>query len=159
DLKAIGNPEPGVKEYDPPTIAGELIPDQPDALRFRFVVDRDATYTIHFTSLESEENKPLPYTIKALRDMPPEVEFTKPLELLEPKPKDLQLPANGMLRLEGKAVDDYGLTKMTLRMKMEDGAIVAPKTYRDEKAFKLETGAYMRSVDYMDFVELDKLKT
>src|SRR5262249_28845223 len=69
------------------------------------------------------------------------------------------LPANGMLRMEGKSMDDYGLTKMTLRMKMEDGTIVEPKTYRDEKAFKLETGAYMRSVEYMDFVELEKLKT
>ncbi|HLW67220.1 MAG TPA: hypothetical protein VKS79_18040 [Gemmataceae bacterium] len=142
-------------------IKAALVPGEPDALQFKFIVNKETKYRIYFSSVEGESNKdPLPYTIKALRDMPPEVNFTKPLELLEPEPKcQLQRPANGMLRLEGTTQDDYGLTKITLRMKLKDGTVLEPKTFHQEKDFKLETGAFMRSVEYMDFVEIEKLKT
>ena len=139
-------------------IAAELVPGQPEAMRFKFKIERDAKYRIWFTSAEDETNSdPLPYTIKALRDQIPEVAFTKPEDLAKPVAEDLKIPADGTLKLEGFAQDDFGITKMTLRMKLDDAAL-EPKPYLAEKDYKLDGGGYMRKVEYKDFVDLAQLK-
>src|SRR5207245_700932 len=78
-------------------IAAELVADDPQALRFQLVLENDASYRIWFRSVDGERNlEPMAYTIRVLHDQPPQVELTKPGQ-------DSQLPANGVLRLEGAA--------------------------------------------------------
>ena len=148
-----------VFDGEPAEVLGQPVPEYANALDFKFVIEKDTRYRIWFETADGESNRdPLPYTIKALLDQPPAVEFTKPEELKLPEPKsDMRIPANGLLRLEGIARDDFGIRKLTLRMRLGKHGKVAPKPYRDEKAYRLDNGRLMRSVEYADFVELEKL--
>jgi hypothetical protein len=132
-------------------VLGERVPGDANALRFKFVIERSGQYRIGFTSTESETNPDqLPYSIEALLDRPPEVALKKP-------GKDITLPANGLLQLEGSASDDLGVERMTLRMRVADQTL-KPKPYRDGKSFKLADGGYPKMLAYKDAVELDKVK-
>jgi uncharacterized low-complexity protein len=142
------------------SIPATLLPNQPETMRFKFILDQDAKYTISFVADNGEtSNNPLPYTIKVLQDMKPTVVFTKPeqLKLAEPE-SDLMIAADGMLQLEGLATDDFGIRKMTLRMKL-DGQELKAQPYLAPKAFELDTGGLMRSVEYKDNVDFTKLAT
>ena len=80
-------------------------------MHFQLTLERDGTYQVFFTSVEGERNAdPIVYSIKVFRDTVPQVELTQP-------GKEISLPVNGMLRLEGKASDDFGITGMTLHMR------------------------------------------
>src|SRR5439155_18096160 len=79
------------------------------------------------------------------------------VELVKPG-QDTNLPANGLLRLEGSAADDFGLTALSLRMKDESGTVFPPKPYRPEKPLRMGDGNSPQTLDYKDFVELEKLK-
>jgi len=128
--------------------------DAPDTLQFKFIVDRDGLYRIQFTSIEDEPSgDSLPYRITAIPDLAPTVELTQP-------GKDVTLPANGTLQLEGSASDDHGVAKVTLRMRIKDSIELQPKGYREEegKSFRFEDGSYPRTIEYKDFIELDKVK-
>ncbi len=132
-------------------LAGEPIAGDPHALKFRFTIERDGEYRISFTSTEGEASpESLPYTITALRDYPPTVELKKP-------GKDISLPVNGLLELEGFASDDNGVAGMTLRLKVVEGAVLQAKPYRAGKSFRLQDGGYPKMLDYKDSVELEKL--
>ncbi|HEY1376596.1 MAG TPA: DUF4175 family protein, partial [Gemmataceae bacterium] len=139
----------------PPPLVAERVPDQPAALRFRFVLTEDARYTIKFHSAEGESNgEPIPYTIKVLIDQPPRVEVT------HPAPDTL--PVNGTIDVEGKASDDYGIVAMRLCLQLPDAekpTALAPKPYRPGKVFKFADDTYPRALDYKDFLPLDQLKT
>src|SRR5262249_25557798 len=133
-------------------VAGERVAGNDSALRFKFTIEQDGQYRIAFTSMEGEaSHAELPYTITALRDRPPAVELKKP-------GKNVTLPANGLLQLEGAASDDYGVAGMTLRMQIVEGVQLQPKPYRPGKSFQLAGGGYPKMLDYKDAVELDKLK-
>ncbi|MCS6850628.1 MAG: hypothetical protein NZ700_05605 [Gemmataceae bacterium] len=135
-----------------PPILAEKLPDRPDSLLFRLVLDRDGQYVIRFTSKEGEENpEPLPYRIKVIRDAAPRVQITKPEQ-------EISLPANGVLEVEGLAVDDVGLTKLQLRLRVEGGDELAAKPYREGKSFRFDDGTYPQTLDYQDFVKLDQLQ-
>src|SRR5262249_42844675 len=138
------------KDYQQ-SYAGETVPGDPNALQFRFVLDRDGQYRIAFTSTEGETNLPhVPYPIKVWLDRPPEVVLKKPGQ-------DITLPANGLLQLESSSSDDLGVERMTLRMQV-DGQPLQPKPYREGKSFKLPDGGYPKMLEYKDAVELDKIK-
>jgi hypothetical protein len=142
-------------------IAAKTLHDQPTALVFdNLIIEKDAKYRIFFTTSEGETNvDPLPYTIKAVPDRAPEVELSKPEELnLPQKQGDFSVPANGLLKWQGVARDDFGITKVTMRMKWE-GQEIQPKEYREKNDFRLVNGSYMRQVEFMDNVDLGKLKT
>jgi collagen type III alpha len=133
-------------------VLAEPVEGDPQALRFKFVLEADGSYRIQFTSTEGEvSNDLLPYRIQTLKDEKPEVKLTKPGQ-------DVSLPANGMLPLEGEATDDIGLVGLTLRLKVANGEALAAKPYREGKDFKLADGGYPRMLGYKDFVELPKLK-
>jgi len=133
-------------------IEAELVPNDPNLMRFRLTLDKDGTYQVWFTSAEGERNiEPLPYTIRVLQDHPPQVQLQKPGE-------DIKLPANGVLQLEGSASDDFGVAGMTLRMKLDETAVLQPKPYRLGKSLKLGDGSFPQMLDYKDFVELEKLR-
>ncbi|HZT81329.1 MAG TPA: DUF4175 family protein, partial [Gemmataceae bacterium] len=131
--------------------AGEVAPGDANALRFRFPIDQDGQYRVWFTTLEGEANTDPPaWSVTAIPDGPPAVELKVP-------GKDVTLPADGVLELEGSASDDVGVKRMTLRMRVVGGAALKEKPYRDGKTFELEAGGYPLTLDYFDFVELDKL--
>lgn len=131
--------------------SGEPVPGNGAALRFHFVIEQDGEYRISFTTMDGQQSPAmLPYTITALRDHPPTVELKKP-------GKDITLPANGVLQLEGSATDDLGVAAMTLRMHVGTREL-QPRPYRPSKSFQLASGGYPKMLEYKDAVELDKLK-
>ncbi len=139
-------------------ITGEAVKGHPDALQFRFVLDKECLYRIRFTASDGESSgDSVAYPVRVIPDLAPQVELTKPGE-------DVTLPADGTLALEGQATDDFGLTGMTLRLRIKDGAVLQPKVYRgdekkaDKPLFRFDDGSYPRKLDYKDFVELAKLK-
>jgi hypothetical protein len=130
------------------SVPAEPVPDDPQGLAFRLVLDQSGKYRVKFMSAEGETNTDPPaYTIQVLPDHEPRVELTKPGE-------DVTLPANGVLRLEGLATDDIGLKALTLRMQVRDGAKLRARPYRDGKSFRLEDGGYPTTLRYKDFVDL-----
>jgi hypothetical protein len=133
-------------------LTGELIPGKPNAVQFKFTLERDGQYQISFSSTDGDSSAAsIPYSIKALIDHPPKVVLTKPSQ-------DITLPANGLLQLEGNANDDLGVESMTLRMQVAGGPLLQPKPYRGGKSFKLADGGYPKMLEYKDAVALDKLK-
>ena len=131
-------------------------PRQPDALKFH--LGREGREVPHFSHTEDEVNGPGPYTIYVTPDNPPVVEITQPAQLNEPPPKnELQIPADGVLKLAGAVRDDFGITKVALKMKLLNGPELAPQEFRNKAAFQLDNGTFMKSVEYFDFVDLDKL--
>jgi hypothetical protein len=137
----------------PPPLPAESVPDQPASVRFRFVMEDDATYKIRFQSTDGERNEdPIPYTIKVLSDLAPQVEITRPAPDT--------LPLNGTISVEGQATDDYGITAMRLCLQVADGrqpVALAPKEYRPGKVFKFADDTYPRGLDYKDFMPLEQL--
>jgi collagen type III alpha len=130
-------------------ITAEML--QPDTMRFHFPLERNGTYRVLFTGVDRDSNTDRsPYRIEVLTDRVPLVSLTKP-------GKDVELPSNGTLALEGKAEDDFGITKMTLRMQVKDGPALKPKVYREGKSFRLDNGNYPDKLDYKEFVALEKV--
>jgi hypothetical protein len=142
------------------SVAGELVPEKPNALRFRFTLEKDGQYTITFAASDGEENDRdnlIPYPVKVLSDQPPQIDITRPSA--DP------LPLDGALEVEGKASDDFGLVKMRLGLQAKDDAKgekaqpLAAKPYRPEKSFQFPDGTFPRALDYKDFLKLDELRT
>jgi hypothetical protein len=146
----------------------------PQALTFSFVLERDAAsdapafvsgpsrvllereatfgkYRIRFEAADGQGNlDPVPYTAEVTTDQPPKV-------VLE-KPTATRVPANGVLPLKGRATDDHGLTRMTLRRVVSDGKstrLLPPVPYREGK-LQLEDGSHLRDVEYRDGLDLGK---
>jgi hypothetical protein len=134
------------------TVRGELADDDPRTLLVRFVLDEDGKYRLHFTSTDSEAyNDPISYSVTALPDKPPMVELTKPGQ-------DIRLPADGMLHLEGKASDDIGVKALVLRLQVVGGETLRGQPYRSDDKLRLADGGYPRELEYLDFVELSRVK-
>jgi collagen type III alpha len=146
-------------------LPGEEVANDPQARSFRFVMDRDGTFAVHFVSTEDEPNVDRrPYKIEVIKDREPVVKLVKP-------GRNVTLPANGTLPLEGFAQDDFGVKSMTLRLRVKKGAPaaqvkegtpqpdLAPQPYRPGVSFKLANGTYPTGLYYKDFVALEKVKT
>ena len=137
-------------------LPGAIAADDPEALLFKFTLERAGSFRVHFTSQEGEANTDRsPYQIDVIDDRVPLVELHKP-------GADVKLPANGTLQLEGSATDDLGIKQMTLRLKVVKGAShpdLEAKPYREGKSFLLVNGKYPDRLDYKDFVALESLKT
>ncbi len=142
---------PAVKQ-----LPGEAVADDPQARRFKITLERRGSFEVHFTSPEGEKNIDRgEYWVEVLDDRTPTVTLTKP-------GKDIKLPANGALALEGSAVDDFGIKGITLKLRQatEPRPLdLAPKPYREGVSFKLADGTYPEALEYKDFVALEKLKT
>jgi hypothetical protein len=135
-------------------VVGQRVLGQPDTLQFQFVLDKGDSYRIRFTSEEGEASgDSVPYGIKILTDLAPQVELKEPN-------KDVTLPANGALPLEGVASDDFGITSMTLRLQVANGPNLQPKAYRqdEKKSFKFDDGTYPRTLQYHEVLDLTKVK-
>jgi hypothetical protein len=150
----------GGKAPETLSVPGVLLADKPNALRFRFTLEKDGHYTITFAATDGEENDRdnlIPYPVKVLSDQPPQIDITRPSA--DP------LPLNAALEVEGKASDDFGLVKMRLCLQAKDDAKavkvqpLASKPHRPEKSFQFPDGTFPRALDYKDFLKLDELKT
>jgi hypothetical protein len=144
--------------FDPPgqqTVSGKALPDRPDALRFDFLLGTPGSYRLTFNAADGERSPDsLPFGIKVDEDFPPTVEITRP------EPDDVMLPANGLLSVDGAAGDDFGLDKMTLKLKLAAPAerALADIPYLGGKSFRRDAdGTYPRSLDYKGSVEFSKL--
>jgi len=138
------------------TVKAEPVPNDPQAMRFHLVLDKDGSYGIQFTSTEAERNNPISYSITVLPDKVPEV------RIVRPENEMVSLPVNGILQVEGAATDDHGLTGFTLQMqlKRKDGPAepLPAKPYRPGISFQLADGSFPLALDYEDFVELGKVR-
>jgi hypothetical protein len=133
-------------------VPGERLADEPTAFRVVLPLEQSGQYRLRFTAADGETYlDPLAYPVVVTPDLPPTVELTKP-------GKDVQLPANGVLQLEGQASDDIGVKSLTLRMSLLGGIRLQPKNYRSDDKIRLPHGGYPTSLAYKDFVELAKLK-
>jgi hypothetical protein len=137
-------------------LAGEAVPGDPEAWRFKWVLDQSGEFRVLFESKDGEANGDRdPCKIEVIPDRAPEVALTKP-------GKDISLPANGTLILQGYANDDFGVKSMQLRFKLLKAPTLAElqrKPYRPGKKFQLVNGKYPLRLDYSDFVALDSLQT
>ncbi|MFO0843538.1 MAG: DUF4175 family protein [Gemmataceae bacterium] len=132
-------------------IRAEIRPDDPQALRFRLVLDRPGKYRIRFTSTEGESYlDQVGYDVKVLPDHPPTVQLTQP-------GKDVEAPVNGHVELAGEAADDIGIASMKLNIQHVGGGALRPKPYLADKLGKAEIGT-PRRVEYRDLLEIGSLK-
>ena len=137
-------------------IPGEINPDQPDAFRVKFMLDKSGSLRILFSSAAGEDNSDRsPYPVQVLPDLGPNVVLTRP-------GKDVSLPANGTLQVEGAANDDFGVKNLALRLKLvhgQENVDLAPRPYRSGASLQFADGSYPDYLDYKDFLVLDQLKS
>jgi hypothetical protein len=136
------------------TVVAEPVDGDPQAFRVRLVLDEDGGYRLRYSTAEGENySDPVLYTVKVIPDQPPtDVKLTKP-------GLDIELPANGILRVEGTASDDVGVKSLTLMMKVVNGPELQGKPYRSEDGLRLAAGGYPTNVPYKDYVELSAVRT
>ena len=128
------------------TIPGQVVPGDPQSFQVRLPLTESGRYRLGFTSVEGDTFSEPPHQVAVLEDVPPEVELIRP-------GADVSLPANGLLALEGRASDDFGVREMTLRMQVGDRAL-KPRPYRTPEALHLPGGGYPQVVTYRDSVDL-----
>jgi len=130
-------------------VRGEVLADDARAFRVKFTMEKSGQFRLHFTTKTGDENSDKSaYDLIVIPDMAPSVELTKP-------DRDVELPANGTLELEGYAKDDYGIKRLTLRLEIARGpksVVLKEKEYRPDKDFKFADGSYPDRVHYKDFL-------
>lgn len=139
-------------------IVGVLDPKKP--MQAKFVLPslmQDGQYRVYFSPKTDEKDADArAFNIMVLADEKPKVRIDVPMQ------EEVAIPANGILSVEGVAVDDVGIDKMNLRLEVVSPAPnkpLAPKPYRNGISFRRETdNSYPTQVDYKDFVELSTLK-
>lgn len=130
--------------------------DDAKKLQAKIRLEQTGTFRLVFTSTDGEENVDrMPWTIDVWEDGAPHV-------VLKVPGKDVSLPSNGTLQLEGLASDDVGIKNLALRYRIVEGSArppLTPKPYRPKKSFQFDNGTYPDVIDYKDFLALDGLKT
>ncbi|MHB1426449.1 MAG: hypothetical protein ACYC3I_25080 [Gemmataceae bacterium] len=139
-------------KHGPRIVRGEVDAKESHTMRVRFVMDEDGKYRLLFTSTDGEAHSdPIASPVTAIPDRPPAVELTKP-------GKDIQLPADALLHLEGKASDDIGVKSLVLRMRVVGGDTLRGQPYRSDEQLRLADGGYPRDLEYKDFVDLSRVQ-
>lgn len=139
-------------------IPGEVSGDGRDRVKFTLKLEETGTYRVEFKPSGPEvSTSTADYPITVSADAAPEVEIVAPAE------KEIELPLNGLLAVDGKAKDDHGITGMELRFKVvgRDGLTVKAKPLGNADEFlRQKDGTYLTDVpDYKDSVKLDTLTT
>ena len=131
---------------------GVRVSEDPKALRFRFTLERTGTVAVVFEAPGGERNLDRePYEIRVVDDDAPAVTLVEP-------GKDISAPANGTLLLVGKAYDDFGVTGLTLKVRVPGKKDPIAQPYRDGKSFKFKDGTYPAAIEYFDTLHLDRLQ-
>jgi hypothetical protein len=98
-------------------MAGTVVPEQPDRIRFQFKLTESARYKLTFTATNGETiAEPFVSTITVENDQPPQVIITHPAD------DEIALPANGQIVVDGKIGDDFGIDTVTLKLKVVGAA-------------------------------------
>jgi len=137
---------PGGKQ----SVKGRIEGPDAEQVVFEFVLDQDGsqheqhgTGEITYVSKQHETAQNLPkFDIAVIRDEVPTVELTYP-----PKDPELHVPANGIVRMEGKATDDFGIANAVLKLK-----VVGGDAY--EQRYRRNDVILLKNLDYLDFVDL-----
>lgn len=133
---------------------GQLVADVPESFAVNFVLDKSGRYRLLFSANDNEGYVDASWhPLVAVLDLPPQ-----PVELTVPG-RDIELPANGLLQLEGRAGDDFGVAGITLFMQVVGGPKLAAKEYGGADGLKLPDGGHPRQVQYKDFVDFTQMKT
>jgi collagen type III alpha len=132
------------------TIPGRVVAGDPQSFQAQLPLDESGLYRLGFTSVDGDTFSEPFHPVEVLADFPPEVELTRP-------GADVSLPANGLLALEGRASDDFGVRELTLRMQAADRAL-KPRPYRSPDALHLPGGGYPQVVAYKDAIDLAGLQ-
>ena len=75
------------------------------------MLDKSGRYRLAFTTPDGEGYlDPAHHPLDAVVDTPPTIELTVP-------GRDCELPANGLLQVEGTAKDDHGVQGLTLHVR------------------------------------------
>jgi len=113
-------------------------------IRFETTVERDGSYSIIVRNEQNFSNRPAPvYTIKAVRDMPPNVMIQSPRDSIE-VPEGRDIPVLYV------ASDDFGLASLKATISREDGSDrrtverrgFSTPTLRVEDGFRLSLKGY-----------------
>ncbi|MFL5329283.1 MAG: DUF4175 family protein [Gemmataceae bacterium] len=139
----------------PPPLAAEMMPARPDTLKFVFPLDQSGKYRLQFTAADGEpSDETLPFDINVLPDLPPKVEITK-------KAAERAAP-NGILFINGRATDDFGLTKARLVFRMYGAEGATPEPLQPvacaEKLLARTDGKFPRLLELKEAVPLDSLR-
>jgi hypothetical protein len=124
-----------------------------DSFASTWPLDQPGQFRVTFTSVDGEENSDRDwYPIDVREDDAPRVVLTKP-------GKDVQLPVNGTLELEGEATSLVGVRSVTLHMRVVAGTPKLPtKVYRPEMLLQFDNGTYPHELPVMYVAPLDQLK-
>ncbi len=127
-------------------------PSDPSLMEASFVLSQSGTYQIEFTSsVRDEYVDAMPAPLEAIADAAPTVDLMSP-------GKEATASVNGVLDLEAKIVDDFGVNKVVLKMIASGDRPLRPQVYRDEKALKLPSGGNLPSLLYKDFINIASLQ-
>jgi collagen type III alpha len=164
-LKARTNvaPKSGSLELDiagvKKSIPAEILASDPQALQFRVLLDKSGTFRILFQSKDGELNiDRSPHPIDVLEDVGPRVELVMP-------GKDLEAPANATVLLAGVAMDDFGVTALTLKSQLAKADAkanpkpLAPIPYTPKFKLRFDNGTYPTTVQYSETLLLDELRS
>ena len=120
---------------------------------FRWSLEQSGQFRVLFRTTDGEDNTDRDwYPIDVPTDDAPRVVLSKP-------GKDVKLPVNGTLELEGTATSEIGVKKVTLHLRVIQGAKIdlTPRVYRPGKSFEVD-GQYPDVIEYLDVVPLDQFK-
>lgn len=145
------------------TETGTLVPGVPDpaddtALLFKFKVSESAKYRLSFVAIDGERSPDnFQSTITVVPDLAPQVVVNNP------EPEEIQLPANGLLAVDGKVGDDHGIDIVTLKLRVvspvERPLNDVPYLNGTEKSFKRKTdGTFPTDIEYKGSVDLGAIK-
>jgi hypothetical protein len=135
------------------SVIGQVDAEEANTLLVRLVLEQDGNYRLRFTSTDGEAYRDsTSSSVTAIPDQPPMVELTKP-------GKDIRLPVDALLHLEGRASDDIGVKSLVLGMRVISGDKLRGQPYRSEEQLRLADGGYPRELEYKDFVELSRVRS
>ena len=127
-------------------------PSDPSLMEASFVLSQSGTYQIEFTSsVRDEYVDSMPAPLEAIVDAAPVIDLILP-------GKEATAAVNGVLDLEGKIVDDFGVNKVVLKMIASGDRPLRSQSYRDEKALRLPSGGNLPSLLYKDFINIPSLQ-
>lgn len=141
----------GVKK----TLVGDVSTTEPQTLVFHFTLDKPGTFRVLFETPEGEKNHDRsPYILDVLEDGTPMVELVVP-------GKDLIAPANGTVLLAGVALDDFGVSGLTLQLALNAKSGLRPLAsipYVPKAKLQFDDGTYPPRVEYVESLLLDQLR-
>ncbi len=138
--------------------AYDLVFGKPESLRFVFKVTESGKYKLTFADVNGERNAdPYQNTITVEADEAPRVVINSP------EAEETALPTNGLLAIDGKVGDDFGVDLITLKMKL-----ISPveRPLADRPFLNGKSPSFRRTmddtwptdVDYKDSVDLAKVE-